>query len=51
MQRFRSVRHTQRFPSTYSRIYNYFQLRRHRLTANEDAPPATLPSAPSVRLP
>jgi putative transposase len=35
MQRFKSPRHTQRFLSTHSRIHNHFQLRRHRLTANE----------------
>jgi len=35
MQRFKSARHAQRFPSTQSRIHNHFQLRRHRLTANQ----------------
>jgi putative transposase len=35
MKRFKSVRHAQRFLSTHSRIHNHFQLRRHRLTANQ----------------
>ena len=35
MQRFKSARHAQRFLSTHSRIHNHFQLRRHRLTAND----------------
>ncbi len=35
MQRFKSARHAQRFLSVHSRIHNHFQLRRHRLTANE----------------
>ena len=35
MQRFKSARHAQRFLSAHSRIHNHFQLRRHRLTANE----------------
>ena len=35
MQRFRSARHAQRFLSTHSRIHNHFQLRRHRLSAND----------------
>ncbi len=35
MQRFRSARHAQRFLYTHSRSHNHFQLRRHRLTANE----------------
>src|SRR4051794_645195 len=30
MQRFKSARHAQRFLSSYSRIHNQFQLRRHR---------------------
>ncbi len=35
MQRFKSARHAQCFLSTHSRIHNHFQLRRHRLTANQ----------------
>ncbi len=35
MQRFKSARYAQRFLSTHSRIHNHFQLRRHRLTANQ----------------
>ena len=35
MQRFKSARHAQRFLSVHSRIHNHFQLRRHRLTANQ----------------
>ena len=35
MQQFKSARHAQRFLSTHSRIHNHFQLRRHRLTANQ----------------
>ena len=35
MQRYKSARHAQRFLSAHSRIHNHFQLRRHRLTANE----------------
>jgi len=35
MQRFKSARYAQRFLSTHSRIHNHFQLRRHRLAANE----------------
>jgi putative transposase len=35
MQRFNSARHAQRFLSSHSRIHNHFQLRRHRLTAQE----------------
>jgi len=35
MQRFKSARHAQRFLSTHARIHNHFQLRRHRLTADE----------------
>ncbi len=35
MQRFKSARHAQRFLSTHSRIHNQFQLRRHRLTADQ----------------
>ena len=35
MQRFKSPRQAQRFLSTHSRIHNHFQLRRHRITANE----------------
>ncbi|MFC0385987.1 transposase [Muricoccus vinaceus] len=35
MQRFKSPRHAQRFLSTHSRIHNHFQLRRHRLTADQ----------------
>ena len=33
MQRFKSARHAQPFLSIHSRIHNYFQLRRHRLSA------------------
>ncbi len=33
--RFKSARHAQRFLSTHSRIHNHFQLRRHRLTADQ----------------
>ncbi len=35
MQRFKSARHAQRFLSVHSRIRNHFQLRRHRLAANQ----------------
>ncbi len=35
MQRFKSARHAQRFLSIHSRIHNHFQLRRHRLTADQ----------------
>ena len=35
MQRFKSARHAQRFLSIHGRIHNHFQLRRHRLTADE----------------
>jgi hypothetical protein len=35
MQRFKSARHAQCFLSTHSRIHNHFQLRRHRLSANQ----------------
>ena len=35
MRRFKSARHAERFLSAHSRIHNHFQLRRHRLTANE----------------
>ncbi len=35
MQRFKSARHAKRLLSGHSRIHNHFQLRRHRLTANE----------------
>jgi len=35
MQRFKSARHAQRFLSADSRIQNHFQLRRHRLTADQ----------------
>ncbi|WP_458098160.1 IS6 family transposase [Roseomonas sp. WA12] len=35
MQRFKSPRHAQRFLSTHCRIHNHFQLRRHRLTADQ----------------
>ena len=34
-QRFKSARHAQRFLSIHSRIHNHFQLRRHRLTADQ----------------
>jgi len=35
MQRFKSARHAQRFLSAHARIHNYFQFRRHRLTADQ----------------
>ena len=35
MRRFKSARHAQRFLSTHARIHNRFQLRRHRLTADQ----------------
>jgi putative transposase len=35
MRRFKSARHAQRFLSAHSRIHNHFQLRRHRLTAEQ----------------
>ena len=35
MQRFKSARHVQRFLSIHSRIHNHFQLRRHRMTADQ----------------
>ena len=35
MQRFKSARHAQRFLSAHARIHNHFQLRRHRLTADQ----------------
>ena len=35
MQRFKSARQAQRFLSVHSRIHSHFQLRRHRLTANQ----------------
>ena len=35
MQRLKSARHAQRLLSAHSRIRNHFQLRRHRLTANQ----------------
>ena len=35
MQRFKPARHAQRFLSAHSRIHNHFQLRRHRLTADQ----------------
>jgi putative transposase len=35
MKRFKSVRHAQQFLSTHSSIHHHFQLRRHRLSANE----------------
>jgi len=35
MQRFKSARHAQRFLSAHSSIHNHFQLRRHRLTADQ----------------
>ena len=35
MQRFKSARHAQRFLSSHGQIHNLFQLRRHRLTAND----------------
>jgi putative transposase len=35
MQRFKSARHAQRFLAAHGRIRNHFQLRRHRLTADQ----------------
>jgi len=35
MQRFKLARHACRFLSTHSRIDSHFQLRRHRLTADQ----------------
>ena len=35
MRRFMSARHAQLFLSTHARIHNHFQLRRHRLTADQ----------------
>jgi putative transposase len=35
MRRFKSARQAQQFLSTHSPIHNHFQLRRHRLSANE----------------
>ena len=35
MQRFKSARHAKRFLSAHGRIHNHFQLRRHRLTAEQ----------------
>ena len=35
MKQFKSPRHAQQFRSSHSRIYNHFQLRRHRLSAAE----------------
>jgi len=35
VQRFKSPRQAQRFLSTHSRIHSHFQLRRHRLAADE----------------
>ncbi len=35
MQRFKSACHAQCFLSAHSRIHSHFQLRRHRLTANQ----------------
>jgi putative transposase len=35
MQRFKSARHAQRFLASHGQIHNLFQLRRHRLTAND----------------
>jgi putative transposase len=35
MRRFKSPRHSKRLLSTHSRIHNHFQLRRHRLTADQ----------------
>lgn len=35
VRRFKSARHAQRFLSVHCRIHNHFQLRRHRVTANE----------------
>ena len=35
MRRFKSARHAQRFLCSHGQIHNLFQLRRHRLTAND----------------
>jgi putative transposase len=35
MQRFKSARHAQRFLSAHARVHSHFQLRRHRLTADQ----------------
>ncbi len=35
MRRFKSARHAQRFLSAHGRIHNHFQLRRHRLSADQ----------------
>ncbi len=35
MQRFKSARHAQQFLSAHARIHNHFQLRRHRLAADQ----------------
>ena len=35
MQRFKSARHTQHFLSAHSRVHNHFQIRHHRLTADQ----------------
>src|SRR5918998_536070 len=35
MRRFKSARHAQQFLATHTPIHNHFQLRRHRLSANE----------------
>ena len=35
MQRFKSARRAQRFLSTHGRTHNHFQLRHHRLTADQ----------------
>ena len=48
MQRFKSARHAQRFLSSHGQIHNLFQLRRHRLTANDHALPVTAPFRPGV---
>jgi hypothetical protein len=50
-QRFTSVRHAQRFLSTYSQIHNHFQIRRHRLTASDDRPARVLADAPGATSP
>ncbi len=35
MQRFKSAPHAQRFLSVHGRIHSHFQLRRHRLSADQ----------------
>ena len=51
MQRFKSARHAQRFLSAHSRIHNHFQLRRHRLTADQHRAERATPSVSGARSP